>query len=255
MAWCQAKGARWGSSMRTPLQIPARTAAQTPQSVFFKWIRYLKGKQSLPAPSQPCPKTQALYCTALLRTLMAHTDNPREDGHEVFYSYVQGAETFWEDLWPSWPPQEWFPLPLVWTWGWVRLGALTELLLSESGLFKWLQGVLSCLDWSQRKCWCKSCKPNLPPPWATCSLFVFYFISCDIPNPSVWQATRQHGGISGSLSANWTELSSPGSLSPHPYIFKGWITKLRNQVSFETKNAQSSHKTTPYMTLKLIPEG
>lgn len=129
-----------------------------------------------------------------------------------FFTHVQGAQVFREDLWP---PRVRFPLPLVWVWSWVRLRSSNRVLLSELGLFKWLEAVLSCLDRSQEKCWCKSCKVNLPPPRVTCSLIVFYFISRNIPNLSVWQATRCMEALLIFFLQGWKNLPS-GSLLSNP---------------------------------------
>lgn len=104
--------------------------------------------------------------------------------------------------------------------------------------------MLSHLDRSQRKCWCKSCKVNLPPPWVTCHLIVFYFTSCDVPNLSVWQATWfmwRHGNISNFLSTR-LENSTISLLSPAKCLMlqflRRFITKFRNWNSFKTRCPQ-----------------
>lgn len=161
-----------------------------------------------------------------------------------FHACVKRAEAFREDLWPSRPPRVRFTVPPVRTRSWVRLRSSDRVLLSKLGLFKWLKGVLSRLDRSQRKCWCKSCKVNLPPPGVTCRLIVFYFISCNVPNLSVWQATWflwQRGSISDVLSTR-LEKSTIFWLSPAkclmPHFLRSRITKFRNWISFETRCPQ-----------------
>lgn len=195
------------------------------------------------APLQPCPESLALDCTGLCWIFITKLKNHMKTAMN-FFMCVKRAETFREDLWPLPPPCVWFTIPLMRAWSWVRLRSSDRILLSKLGLFKWLKGVLSRLDRSQRKCWCKSYKVNLPRPAVTCRLIVFYFISYNIPNLSVWQATWfmwQHGSISDFLSAR-LEKSTVFWLSPAKCLMlqflRSFITKLRNWISFETRCPQ-----------------
>lgn len=195
------------------------------------------------APLQPCPESLALDCMGLCWIFITKLKNHMKTAMN-FFMCVKRAETFREDLRPLRPPRVRFTIPLVRTWSWVRLRSSDRVLLSKLGLFKRLKGVLSCLDRSQRKCWCKSCKVNLPPPGVTCHLIVFYFTSCNVPNLSVWQATQlmwQHGSISDFLSTR-LEKSTIFWLSPAKYLMlqflRSCITKFRNWISFETRCPQ-----------------
>lgn len=212
-------------------------------TISFKLSKELKVELSFIAPLQPCPESLALGCTGLCWIFSTKLKNHMKTAMN-FFTCVKRAETFREDLWPLRPPRVRFTIPLVWTWSWVRLRSSDRVLLSKLGLFKWLKGVLSCLDRSQRKCWCKSCKVSLPPPGVTCRLIVFYFISCNVPNLSVWQATRfmwQHGSISAFLSTR-LEKSTFFWLSPAKCLMlqflRSFIKTFRNWISFETRCPQ-----------------
>lgn len=169
---------------------------------------------------------------------------------------VKRAETFRADLWPLQPPHVWFTIPLVWPWGWGRRRGPDRVLLSKSGLFKQLKGVQSCLDRSQRQCWCKPCKVNLPPPPLTCLFIVFHFTSCNVPD-LVHVASWKYLWLSFHKAGKIYHLLALPCQMPHVQFLRSFTTKFRNWISFKTRCPQipaSFMFTTPYMTPKLVPE-
>lgn len=233
-----------------------------PHLTIFKLSRGWKVELSFTAPVQPSPESLASDRAGLCWIFITKLKNHMKTAMGFFFMCAKWAETFREDLWALRPPRRRFIILLVRTRSWVRLWSSDRVLLSKLGLFKWLKGVLNGLDRSQTKCWCKSCKVNLPPPGVTCRLIVFYFISCNVSNLSVQQAAFvwQHGSISDFLSTR-LEKSTIFWLCPAKrlmlQLLSSFITKFRNWISFKTRCPQIPGWfifAAPYVTLKRVPQ-